>query len=477
MTRNDLCFLSGAEAARRIALGELSPVELLDAILAHVEEMQPKINPFTIVRTDEARTEAKAAEVAMTRGEELGPLHGIPFTIKDMINVAGMRITFGSPMFENNIPQEDAIVVSRLKEAGGILLGITNMAECGHKGTNDNPVWGMTRNPWDTELTPGGSSGGATSALATGCGALALGTDRAGSVRIPAAACGVVGLKTTLGAFPNPETPDLFDTTTIIGPMARNIEDIALLMSVCAGPDPRDPWSYGAKRCDYSNNALPTGSMKGMRFAWAPLIGNADLDSETRTVCEDAIQAFRDLGATVNEIAIDLSDSAEILFVLTGALANAAYADKMAEFGDRIDPSLRQNIQWGEKYSGSELEKAMFARADMFHRIEEVLKNHDLLLTPTLTRPAIDADHFALDAVTINGKEHRSPRYDWYPYTHPFNHTGHPAISVPAGWTAQNLPVGLQLAGPWHREDLLIRVAAELEAARPWADRRPPILT
>ncbi len=476
MTTDDLCFLSGAEAARRIAAGALSPVSLMEAVLGRIDTMQPVLNAFTIIREEGAIAEAKEAEAAVSRGDDLPPLHGVPFTVKDMINVAGMRITFGSPMFEHNVPETDTVVIERLKRSGGILLGITNMAECGHKGTNSNPLWGLTRNPWNLETTPGGSSGGAAAALASGCGALALGTDRAGSVRIPAGATGVCGLKPTLGVFPCPETPDLFDTTTVIGPMARSIEDIALLLSVCGGPDARDPWSHGAKRRDYGAEALPKGDMSGIRIAWAPMIGNAALDHKTRTICEEAVEAFRGLGADVHEIEIDLSKAVEILFVLVGALAHAAYADKMPEFGERIDRSLKMGIEWGEKLTASELETALFHRAELFKVVEVVFADHDLLITPSLTRPAIAADHFAWDSVEINGETYQSPRYDWYPYTHPFNHTGHPALALPAGWTETNMPVGLQIVAPWHAEDCLIRAGAELEAVRPWVDRRPPVL-
>ena len=476
MTADDLCFLSGAETARRIAAGDLSPVALVEAILARIETVQPALNAFTIVCAEAARARAAEAEAAVARGDAPGPLHGVPVTVKDMIDVAGMRITFGSPMFEHNVPAADSVVVERLRDSGAILLGITNMAECGHKGTNSNPLWGVTRNPWDLEATPGGSSGGAAAALATGCGALALGTDRAGSVRIPAGATGVCGLKPTLGVFPCPETPDLFDTTTVIGPMARAIEDIAALMSVCGGPDARDPWSHGAARRDYRAHARPRGDMTGTRIAWAPTIGNAALGGETREVCEQAVEAFRALGAEISQVEIDLSEAVGILLAIVGALASAAFADKLPEFGDRIDRSLRIGIERGGELSAADLEKALFGRAALFRKVEAVLAGHDLLVTPCLTRPAIAADHFAFDSVEIDGALYGNPRYDWYPYTHPFNHTGHPALALPAGWTAADMPVGLQIVAPWHAEDRLIRAGAELEAARPWSDRRPPLL-
>ena len=276
--------------------------------------------------------------------------------------------------------------------------------------------------------------------------------------------------------FPYPETPDLFDTTTVIGPMARVIEDIATLMSVCGGPDPRDPWSHGAVRRDYRPDARPRGDMTGQRIAWAPTVGNVAVDEQTREICEQAMDDLRSLGAEIVPVEIDLSEAVEILFVIVGALAHAAYADKLPEFGDRIDRSLRMGIEQGGKLSATDLEKALMGRAHLFRKVESVLADYDLLMTPSLTRPAIAADHFAFDPVEINGELYRSPRYDWYPYTHPFNHTGHPALALPAGWTEDNMPVGLQIVGRWHAEDRLIKAGAELEAVRPWSERRPPLL-
>ena len=355
MTNDDLCYLSGGEAARLIAARQISPVELVDAVLARVEAVQPHINAFTVVRAEAARAEAKAAEAALAGGGELGPLHGVPFTVKDMIDVAGERITWGSYMFENNVSAADAPVVARLKAAGGIVLGITNMPECGPKATTDNPLWGTTRNPWNLEHTPGGSSGGAGAAVASGCGALAIGTDRAGSVRIPASCCGVVGLKTTAGAWPNTNVLDFFDKANVIGPLTRTVSDAALMMSVVTGPDERDPLSFGARRRDFSAAADARGDMKGMRLAWASTVGNSEVDDDTLAQCEAAVKALGGLGAEVEEIDLDLTASVDMLFVLVGARLHAAYGDKLEEFGERIDPSLRQAIEDGAKWTGADV--------------------------------------------------------------------------------------------------------------------------
>lgn len=475
MTQDDLCYLSGLEAARLIAQRKLSPVELVDALLARIEIWQPHINAFTVVRAEAARAEAKAAEQAVMRGDALGPLHGVPFTVKDMIDVAGERITWGSYMFEHNVPGRDAIVVERLKAAGGIVLGITNMPECGPKATTDNPLWGTTRNPWNLGETPGGSSGGAAAATAAGLGALAIGTDRAGSVRIPAGCCALVGLKPTAGAWPSVDVLDFFDKANVIGPLTRTVADSAVMMSVAAGPDARDPSSHGGRQRDVLPDAHATGNMRGVRIAWAPLVGNSELDHETRALCTEALRAFQGLGAAVEEIAIDLSASAELLFILVGARLHAAYGDKLAEFGDRMDPGFRQAVENGARWTGAQVVAASFTRAAMFTQVEAVLADYDLIATPTVTTPTIPLDQVAWQPVTVNGKTLRSPRYDWFPYPHPFNHTGHPALSVPAGWTRAGLPVGLQLVAPWHAEERLLKAAAELEAQRPWAHRRPPL--
>lgn len=472
---DDLCFLSAVETAQRVARREISPVEVVDALLARIEAVQPALNAFTVVCAESAREQAKRAEAAVMRGEALGPLHGVGFTVKDMIDAAGVPITWGSYMFENRIPAEDALAVARLKQAGAILLGVTTMPECGPKATTDSPLWGVTRNPWNLERTPGGSSGGAAAALASGCGALALGTDRAGSVRIPASCCGVVGLKPSPGVIPDSRAPDVFDTSYVIGPLARGPEDAALAMGVLSGPDRGDPRSYGAQRKDYFREAAAQGSMAGIRIAWMPTVGNAEVDGEVRRCCEAALSRFVELGAVVEEVDVDLMSSVDMLFVLVGVGLNALYADKAATHGERVDRSLREAIEQGGKWSGTDVAAAMVARSELFRTVEALFQHHDLLASPTLTLPAISVDHYYWDPMVVNGRTLGSARYDWFPYCHPFNHTGHPAISVPCGMSAEGLPVGLQLAAPWHAEAALLRAAAELERVHPWQQHRPDL--
>lgn len=469
---DDLCFLSAVEAAQRVARREVSPVELVEALLARMEVVQGELNAFTVICADAARAQARRAEAAVMAGEALGPLHGVGFTVKDMIDVAGIPITWGSYMFEHRIPGEDAVAVARLRRAGGILLGVTTMPECGPKATTDSPLWGVTRNPWNRERTPGGSSGGAAAALASGCGALAFGTDRAGSVRIPAACCGVVGLKPSPGVIPEPAAADLFDTATLIGPLGRGVADVALAMEVLAGPEPRDPKSHGTRRGGYLSEAAP-GSMHGMRLGWMPRVGNEEIDGEVRRCCEEAMSQLAEQGAVVEETEADLTVSVDVLFKLVGATLHALYADKLPVYGERIDRSLREAIVQGGKWSGAEVAAATLARSTLFRTVEALLERHDMLVTPTLTLPAISVDHYYWDPMVVNGRTLGSARSDWFPYCHPFNHTGHPAISVPCGFVTEGLPVGLQLVAPWHAEGRLLHAAAALEAVRPWQHRRP----
>lgn len=476
MIPNDLCFLSARDAAHLIARKKVSAAEVVDAVLARLDHIQPRVNACTRILAASAREEARRADRAIGAGRPLGPLHGVPFTVKDMIDVAGERITWGSNLFRDNVAEKDARVVARLRAAGAILVGITTMPECGPKATTDSPLWGITRNPWHTERTPGGSAGGAAAALACGGGMIALGTDRAGSVRIPASCCNVVGLKPTLGVVPYPEWPDLFEASTCIGPMARTVADVALAMSVISGADAGDPFSLAQCASFSRSGDDDAGSVKGLRIAWAAKIGNAEIDDEVRSACEKSLAQLREQGAVIEEIEVSLDASADILHVLTGAALHAMFARRIAECPHPIDPSLRAIVEEGGKLTGSEVARATAQRVGLFNEVQRVLASHDYLLTPTLTAPPLAVGHQPRDPVVVNGRTLGTPRRDWFPYCHPFNHTGHPALSLPAGWTSDGLPIGLQIVGPWFGEAGVLRLARPIERARSWPERRPRVL-
>jgi aspartyl-tRNA(Asn)/glutamyl-tRNA(Gln) amidotransferase subunit A len=471
----DLCFTPAIELATRIRDRELSPVELLHAVLSRIERLQPHLNAYTVVYPELALAAARRAESEVTAGRALGPLHGVPFSVKDMVAVEGMRLTFGSYMFEHNVADYDAVTVQRLKAAGGIPIGMTAMGEFGHKGFNDSPLWGVTRNPWKLDCTTGGSSGGAAAAIAAGMGPLGIGTDYAGSVRIPASCCGIVGLKGTLGAVPYDGAPEAFGGMLHIGPMARTVADTALMMSVMMGPHPSDPFSYGALGNERVARASTEASVRGKRFAWMPKVGNLSLDPDVATAAREAVEHLQRNGAEVDEIEVDLRASADIIFAVTPPAFYAQYGSRLAEFAEKLDPTCRSVIERGADGFAHAYQAALMQRTALFRQVQRLFDTYDFLVTPTLSAPALPATHKAFDELTIGNVAAGTPRYSWYPYTHPFNVTGHPAMSVPVGWSQEELPIGLQIVGPWHGEDRIISVAALLEKLRPWADRRPVV--
>src|SRR6266404_720806 len=299
---DDLAFTSAAELAALIAQRVVSPVEMVDIVLDRIEKTQPTLNAFMTVCADDARAAAKAAEAAVMRGDALGPLHGVPFAVKDLVNTAGLRTTFGSWALADNVPSADSPSVARLKAAGAVLVGKTTTPEFGHKCFTEAPLYGRTANPWDLARTCGGSSGGAAAAVAAGLGPIGIGTDGGGSSRIPAACCGAVGFKQTLGLVPHDLTPDGFGNQSHITPMTRTVMDSALMLQAMAGPDPCDPHALGLTAPDFVAGARPEGDLKGVRIAWRPLLGNSALAGEVRAACETALAGIAELGATVEAV-------------------------------------------------------------------------------------------------------------------------------------------------------------------------------
>ncbi len=474
MSASDLCFTPATVLAERIRRRTLSPVDVVDAVLRRIEALQPTLNAFVTVVHEEARSAALGADAALRRGDPLGPLHGVPFSVKDLVATAGVRTTFGSRLYERFVPAEDGVAVRRLKAAGAILVGKTTTPEFGHKAVTDGPLFGITRNPWDPTRSPGGSSGGAGVAVAAGMGPLAVGTDGGGSIRIPAACTGLVGLKATLGTVPHGQPPDLFGSVSYVGPMTRTVADAALMLAVMAGPDEADPHSLGRAPDDYVAAAVP-GRLEGLRIAWMPAVGNRALDSEVRVLTERAVRRLEGAGAHVEPAEVDFTACEAIFLTLSRATNFTRFADKLPGWRDRLDASLVDSIEKGRGLSAADLSRALFGRSDVFRQVQGLFRRYDLLATPTLSAPPPPAGRSALEPIEIEGKPAGSLRGAWYPYTLPFNQTGHPAISVPAGFTAAGLPVGLHLVAPWHAEARLLRAAAVLEAEAPWADRRPPL--
>lgn len=472
MSDLDLLYRPATELAAAIRAKEISPVEITDAVLARVEALQPTLNAFITITAEAARDAAKTAEAAVMKGDPLGPLHGVPYTVKDLTFTAGVRTTMGSFVHADFVPTEDAVPVARLKAAGGILIGKTTTPEYGHGPITQSPLFGVTPSPWDADVTCGGSSGGGAVAVATGMGPVALGTDGGGSVRIPASCCGIVGLKATLGAIPHIHAPDTFGNNSFIGPMTRTVADAALMFDVIGGPDPGDAFALAEPP---AFPALPAGGLDGVRIAWLPTAGDHLIDGDVKTATEETVALLADMGAAVETVEFDFRAEEELFLVVMQSGLRARLLPHVEEFQDRLSDALLRTIELGGRWSASDLFDVAIRRTKLFHRMQSLFADFDFLVSPTLSAPPMALDQDIYADVTIDNVTDGPIRGVWYPYTYPFNLTGHPALSVPSGWSEGGLPIGFQIVGPWYTENRMLELAARIEAARPWADRRPDV--
>lgn len=468
MSPDDLCWVPATELAALIRRKKLSPVELLEAVLARIERVNPRINAFCAVAHEPARQAAKIAEAAVMHGEPLGPLHGVPVSVKDLVFTRGIVTAAGSRLFAEFVPEEDAVAVERLKAAGAVILGKTTTPEFGHKGVTESPLFGVTGNPWRLERTPGGSSGGAGAAVAAGLGPLALGTDGGGSVRIPASFCGVYGLKPSFGRIPQGPGFPGWETFSASGPMSRTVRDAALMLDVLAGPDDRDRHSLPGSGSSYLAGCEEP--IRGWSVAWSPDLGYARVDPEVARITEDAAALFEALGCRVETVATGWENPEEIFAVMVAAEMYAALGDRLPEWADRMDPTLVRLLERGRAVTLGEYLGAARGRREFWIRAQGFLSRFDLLLTPTVAVLPFSGGGFGPREIAGQAV---SP-LGWMPFTYPFNLTGQPAASVPAGFTAEGLPVGLHIVGKRHADGAVLRASAAFEAARPWASRRPP---
>jgi aspartyl-tRNA(Asn)/glutamyl-tRNA(Gln) amidotransferase subunit A len=464
-----LAWLSATELAALIRRKKVSPVEVVDAVLDRVTALNPRLNAFVTLTDEAARRAAKSAERALTRRSvTLPPLHGVPFSVKDLVITKGVRTTFGTPLYRDNVPTEDAPMVERLKAAGGIMLGKTNTPAFGWIGATHNLVFGITRNPWNLARTPGGSSGGASAAAAAGLGPIHIGTDGGGSIRIPAACAGIFGHKPSYGRIPIYPVSGAWSLSHV-GPMTRTVADAALVMTVAAGPDERDQYSLPGPAVDYVK-AL-RGGVKGLRIAYADDLGFADaVDPEVRAVCAKAAGAFRELECRVEPVKPGWPSPRDPW----GEIFCGGIAARMAPFLERrqdIEPGLYRLIETALKNPPTKYVQAWFDRLAWWQHPRALFEKYDLLLTPTI---ACAPFAVGLDNPTEIAGTPVEP-YAWIPFTYPFNMTGQPASSVPCGFTSDGLPIGLQLVGRRFDDVTVLRASAAFERARPWAHHRPPL--
>ena len=464
----ELCYRPATELAQDIATKRLSPVEIVDTFLARIERLNPTINAYCTVTADQARAAARRAEAAVMRGAVLGPLHGVPVSIKDLIFTQGVRTTRGSKLYEHYVPDQDAPVVERLKAAGAIVLGKTNTPEIGWKGVTDNLVFGPTRNPWNLARTPGGSTGGGSAQVAAGLGPIAIGTDGGGSIRIPAAFAGCFGFKPSFGRVPvYPAAPN--ESVSHTGPLTNTVRDAALTLNVIAGPDDRDRNSLPAAGLDYL--AACDGDLRGLRVAWSPDLGYATVDAQVRRSAEAAALRFAEFGCDVAAVDIAWSnpDGAWESIFYGGIVA--AVGDRFDAIRDQLDPGLAALIEACRHDSMAAYVKALVVRNAFWDQARTLFERFDLLLTPTMPIPAFEITRNTPWPVAGRLGESLA----WSYFTYPFNLTGQPAANLPCGFTDDSLPIGLQVVGRRHADATVLRAAAAFEAAAPWQDRRPPL--
>ena len=475
MSGTEIAYLSASELAPMIARRDISAVEVMRATLARAERAQPILNCFITICAAEALANAEATDQAIARGDKLGPLAGVPFHVKDLVNTKGVRTTFGSFMHEHNVPKEDQVCVARLKAAGAILFAKTTTPEFGHMPWTEAPLFGRTRNAYDATRTSGGSSGGAAVACAAGIGPLAVATDAGGSTRIPAACNGVVGLKQSLGLIPHDSAPDAFSNMSYITPTTRTVMDTALMLEAMAGWHPSDPHSYGMTATGYVAAARPEGDLKGLRVAWRPYLANTIADPEVLAQCEAAAETLGELGAIVEPMGDDLEPTEPYWLVLSTALWTARFADQLPQWQDKLSPTLLRQMSAGCDITGEAVGRALMARTRLYRQVQAWFERFDVIVMPTLTRTALGIDEKLSEPILIGNTVAGSVRRAWYPYTHPFNLTGNPAIALPTGLHSDGLPVSVQIVGRRGEDARLLRIAALFEAARPWDHLRPDI--
>ena len=461
MPDESIVLLSAAEIARRVRARELSPVEVLEACLERVERHNPRLN--AVVTLDpRAHDQAAALERRIAAGEDVGILAGVPVGIKDVTEVAGLRTTYGSPLFADHVPAEDAEVVRRLRAAGAVIVGKTNTPEFAAGGNTFNPVFGRTRNPWNPDRSAGGSTGGGAAGLATGMFALAQGTDLGGSLRIPASFCGVVGLRPSVGLVPTWPQEYLWDPLQVTGVMGRTAEDVALGLQAVAGPGDRAPLAQPVEGRDFAA-AVRAADASGLRVAYCRDVAGIGIDEDVERVCRDGAFALREAGAAVDEVALELAYARPAFLALRGHwFVSQLYPhlDRVERFGANV----ANNVRAGLATTVEQLGAAEGARRRIWDDFRDLFRRYDLLLTPTMAVPPFSVEENY--PRTVGGREMET-YIDWVAPTFVLSLTGLPVASVPAGLDAGGMPAGLQIVAPPRGEEKALALASVVQRLRP----------
>ncbi|HEY1620511.1 MAG TPA: amidase family protein [Streptosporangiaceae bacterium] len=461
---DDLCFTPAVELARLLRSRGLSARELLDAFLNRIHRINPRLNAIVTLAEERAIAEAAAADEAVARGGGLGALHGLPVAVKDLADTAGIRTTYGSPLFADHVPDADAPHVALLKAAGAVIIGKTNTPEFGAGSQTFNEVFGATRNPWDTRMTPGGSSGGAAAAVAAGLVPFADGSDLAASIRNPAAMCALVGLRTTPGTIPS--GGDFFNPLPVLGPIARSAADAALLLAGLRGHDPALPLARPGAHAAApgAGEQRAADGVAGLRVAWSADLGGLPVDPEVAQVLARARGALAAAGAVIVDAEPDLADADETFLVLRAVMMAGRFGSLLETARDQLKDTLIWNIEQGLALTGPQVATAQRQQSEIFGRTKAFLRDYDVLAAPTAQVAAFPVEQQWVTA--INGIP-QDTYIDWLRSCSRITVTGHPAVSVPAGFTADGLPVGLQLVGRYGTDDRLLSIAGAVARELP----------
>jgi len=469
-----ICFLEAAELARLIRAREVSAEEVTAACLEQTERTNPRVNAIVTLVPERAMRDASAADErlaeALAHGEDVGPLHGLPVAHKDLAPTRGIRTTFGSLVYEGFVPDEDSLVVERLRRAGAITVGKTNTPEFGAGSQTYNEVFGETLNPYDTTKTCGGSSGGAAAALACGMVPIADGSDMGGSLRNPASFCNVVGFRPSLGRVPSWPSQAAWSQLSTEGPMARTVRDAALMLGAISGPDPRSPLAIPEAGEDFLRSL--ERDFSGVRVAWSRDLGGLPVDPRVTAVLDGQRHAFEDLGCLVEDDEPDFTGADEVFKTLRAWNFELSYGELLEEHSSRMKETVVWNIEQGARLSGPEMGRAERGRTKLYHRVRTFMEDHEFLVAPVSQVLPFDVKQRYV--TEINGVETET-YIDWMKSCYYVTVTGLPAISVPCGFTPEGLPVGVQIVGRY-REDLgVLQLAHAIELATGFGKHRPPI--
>ncbi len=472
MSTAELCFLTATELVQRLRQREFSACELLEAHLEQIERVNPRVNAIVTLTPERAMDAARAADAALMQGKKVGPLHGLPMAHKDLVPTKGIRTTQGSPIYRDSVPDQDALIIERLHAAGAITMGKTNVPEFGAGSQTFNPVFGATLNPYDPTKTCGGSSGGAAVALACGMQPLADGSDTGGSLRNPANFCNVVGFRTSPGRVPAWPKQIGWFPISVQGPMARTVQDTALMLSAIAGPDSRSPIAIVEPGTKFA--ASLERDFKGVRIAWSRDLGELPVDPRVTAVIDARRPTFADLGCVVEDGEPDFRDADEVFKVWRAWAFELQHAELMKTHRAQIKETVIWNAEAGMKLTGPQIGRAEVKRTALYHRVREFMADYEFLVLPVNQVPPFDVTTEYIRE--INGVKMET-YIDWMKSCYYVTVTGLPAISVPCGFTPEGLPVGVQIVGR-HQDDFgVLQLAYAFEQATQFWKRRPLVVT